>query len=131
MSKSPMTTGERMRLFGETVYKSVKEFAEAVKMAPPNLQKYMNNDREPGSGVLRKLYALGCNINWLLTGQGDMFADNEVGRMRMLQPNARGLAHEPGHLYVASPKGGDGEYEFTLRIKIQGKKISVSEVKQP
>lgn len=117
-----------MRLFGETVYNSVKEFAEAVKMAPPNLQKYMNDDREPGSGVLRKLYNLGCNINWLLTGHGDMFAENEVGRLLLSQPRVRGLVGEPGHLYVAG-KADDGEYEFTLRIKIRGKKISVSEVK--
>ncbi len=117
-----------MRLFGETVYNSVKEFAEAVKMAPPNLQKYMNDDREPGSGVLRKLFALGCNINWLLTGQGDMFAENEAGRALLLLPRVRGLVTEPGHLYIGG-RIDDGEYEFTLRIKIRGKKISVSEVK--
>ncbi|HVZ38926.1 MAG TPA: helix-turn-helix transcriptional regulator [Candidatus Kapabacteria bacterium] len=128
MSKAPTTTGGRMRTFGETVYNSVKEFAEAVKMAPPNLQKYMNDDREPGSGVLRKLYALGCNVNWLLTGQGDMFADNDPGRALLNHPRVRGMVTEPGHLYI-SGRAEDGEYEFTLRIKIKGKKISVSEVK--
>jgi hypothetical protein len=127
MSKTLASTGQRMRFFGETVYRSVKEFAEAVKMAPPNLQKYMNDDREPGSGVLRKLYSLGCNINWLLTGQGPMFADNEVGRT--IKANPRGLVAEPGNLYVTGGRGDDGEYEFTLRIKIQGKRITVSEIK--
>jgi hypothetical protein len=122
----PKTAGDRLRFFGETVYDSVKEYALAIKMAPPNLQKYMNNEREPGSTVLRKLYALGCNINWLLSGQGEMFADNEVGRH--LQPRANGAVAEPASFYI-SGKGEGGDYEFVLRIKVQGKRISISEVK--
>lgn len=122
-----MTSGQRMRLFGESVYSSIKEFAQAVKMAPPNLQKYMNDEREPGSGILRRLYDIGCNINWLLTGNGNMFADNEIGRS--LRPRVQGnTIGEPEHLYVTSG-GDDGEAVFTLRIKIKGKKITVSEIK--
>jgi|GEM_PF-2898745 len=126
MGTSPKTAGERIRLFGETVYDSIKEYAQAIKMAPPNLQKYMNNEREPGSTVLRKLYGLGCNINWLLSGNGEMFADNEVGRM--LQPKVNGAVLEPAGFYI-SGKGESGDYEFTLRIRVHGKRISITEVK--
>lgn len=41
-------------------------------MAPPNLQKYMNNEREPGIGILQKLQRLGCSIDWLISGEGAM-----------------------------------------------------------
>lgn len=122
-----MTSGQRMRLFGESVYSSIKEFAQAVKMAPPNLQKYMNDEREPGSGILRRLYDIGCNINWLLTGNGNMFADNEIGRS--LRPRVQGnTIGEPEQIYVTG-SNDEGEAVFTLRIKVKGRKITVSEIR--
>jgi transcriptional regulator with XRE-family HTH domain len=61
-----MTLGEKIRAWGTGEFGSIKDFAEAMKMQPPSLQKYMNGERKPGTEVLRKLKALGCPIEWLL-----------------------------------------------------------------
>lgn len=72
--------GERIRKFGEIVYGSVEEFARALKVAPSNLQKYLNGERNPGLATLQRLFELGCNINALIGTEGAMFADNDAGR---------------------------------------------------
>lgn len=59
--------GDKLRDFGEGKFRSIKEFAEALEMSPPNLQQYLRGDREPGSPLLQKLFELGCDINWLLS----------------------------------------------------------------
>lgn len=72
--------GERIRKFGELVYDSVEDFARAMKIAPSNVQKYFNGERNPGLGTLQRLNELGCNINALISAEGPMFADNDSGR---------------------------------------------------
>lgn len=59
--------GEKLRDFGISRFGSIKEFAEALDMSPPNLQQYLRGDREPGSPILQKLSELGCDLNWLLS----------------------------------------------------------------
>lgn len=79
------TLGERLRCFGILTYGSVQGFARALKMAPSNLQKYLGGEREPGPATLARLLALGCNLNGLFSGRGEVFADNAAGnelRMR-------------------------------------------------
>lgn len=71
--------GDRLRKYGDVVYNSVEEFARALKIAPSNLQKYFNGERNPGLAMLQRLYELGCNINGLISGEGRMFADNDSG----------------------------------------------------
>jgi DNA-binding CsgD family transcriptional regulator len=78
---SERTLGERARRFGEIAFGSVEEFAKALKIAPSNLQKYLSGERNPGLGMLQRLYELGCNINSLIGGDGSLFADNDTGRL--------------------------------------------------
>ncbi len=73
------TVGERLRYFGELVFPSVQDFARAMKMAPANLQKYLGGEREPGPATLARLLALGCSLNGLFGGRGEVFADNTAG----------------------------------------------------
>lgn len=77
---SDTTLGDRLRKFGEAVYGSIEDFARALKVAPSNLQKYFNGERNPGLAMLQRLHELGCNINGLISGEGAMFADNDPGR---------------------------------------------------
>jgi phage repressor protein C with HTH and peptisase S24 domain len=52
------------------------EFAGKLGITPQALQKYLNGDRLPHPETLEKLNRLGCNINWLLTGTGEMSKQN-------------------------------------------------------
>lgn len=74
------TPGHRLREFVDTVYSTVKAFAEAVGMQPSNLHKYLNDEREACISVLARFAEAGCNIHWIVSGEGDMFAGNEKGR---------------------------------------------------
>ncbi|MDR3627895.1 MAG: hypothetical protein P4L45_13720 [Ignavibacteriaceae bacterium] len=63
-----MNIGEKIKIFGLENFDTLSEFAKAMEMKFPSLHQYLgpNPRREPGAGVLRKLKALGCDINWLL-----------------------------------------------------------------
>lgn len=63
------TIGDRLRKFGQTNFSNLSEFARALKMSQPAISLYLNNKREPGSGILLRLEHLGCSIDWLLTGK--------------------------------------------------------------
>lgn len=61
-------TGERIRTFGLEKFGSLKEFAHALGMSPSNLQAYLQNRRKPCTPILKRLIELGCDMDWLLTG---------------------------------------------------------------
>ncbi|MDX9924084.1 MAG: hypothetical protein RBS48_04920 [Ignavibacteriaceae bacterium] len=46
------------------------KFARQLQMTPQAFKKYMDGERAPGTEILLKLYKIGVNINWLLTGDG-------------------------------------------------------------
>lgn len=85
------TLGERTRQFGELAFASIEEFGRAMRVAPSNLQKYLNGERNPGLGTLQRLYDLGCNINSLISGEGEVFAENDTGRAAL----GRAMRHLP------------------------------------
>jgi hypothetical protein len=49
------------------------------------LKKYLAGQNLPGAGVLTKISLYGYSVNWLLTGDGSMFADTEAGRVRKVE----------------------------------------------
>lgn len=61
-------TGERIRKFGLAKFDSLKDFAHALGMSPSNLQAYLQNRRKPCTPILKRLIELGCDMDWLLTG---------------------------------------------------------------
>ncbi|MCP4355647.1 MAG: helix-turn-helix transcriptional regulator [Proteobacteria bacterium] len=56
---------------------SQKAMAELVNCAPNALQKYEYGEQKPGFNILKGYRDLGFNVNWLLTGEGDMLLINE------------------------------------------------------
>jgi transcriptional regulator with XRE-family HTH domain len=54
-----------------------KLLAEAIGVTPQALNKYTNEGRVPGGVVLAKFIEIGININWLLTGAGNMLIDQD------------------------------------------------------
>jgi DNA-binding CsgD family transcriptional regulator len=98
---SERTLGERARRFGEIAFGSVEEFAKTLKIAPSNLQKYLSGERNPGLGMLQRLYELGCNVNSLIGGDGSLFADNDAGRV-LRAKFGMAAANEPGRAVLAA-----------------------------
>jgi transcriptional regulator with XRE-family HTH domain len=77
-----MNTGQRLKEYAALACGSVKRLADEIGERPDNLQKYASGRHEPGAKLLRKLAAHGCNVHWLLTGEGDVYADASSGRER-------------------------------------------------
>jgi transcriptional regulator with XRE-family HTH domain len=68
-----MRLGEKTKEFGISKFGNLKSFAEAVGKTPPDLSRYLgpNPSRVPGAGFLKKLYELGCDLNWLFEEIGE------------------------------------------------------------
>lgn len=49
------------------------ELARAINMTPRALNSYLKGDRAPGAGILMKLQDQGVSIDWLLTGDGEIY----------------------------------------------------------
>jgi transcriptional regulator with XRE-family HTH domain len=53
---------------------SNKEFAEIITISPNALSHYLNGRRNISNNIIAKIHKnTGCNLNWLLTGEGEMF----------------------------------------------------------
>ena len=70
----PAEIGHRMRLFGESKFKSTAEFARALKVSPQQLNNYLNGRSLPGNKMESRLRDLGCDVIWLQHGvtQGEI-----------------------------------------------------------
>lgn len=69
-----MGVGERIRAFAKARYRTQVKFSEAVGMAEAAISNLVNERQMPGPETLTKFAAVGMNLNWLLTGEGDMNA---------------------------------------------------------
>lgn len=72
--KSVDTIGSRLKAFAKARYKRLGVFAEAAGINPSQLSDYVADKFVPRGDVLTKFAELGLNVNWLLTGEGEMFA---------------------------------------------------------
>ena len=59
---------KRLREFAESHYSSITDFANALEMMPQTLNLYLSGRSLPGNNLQKKLRALGCDIEWLMTG---------------------------------------------------------------
>jgi len=57
-----------LRKFAKDNFKSIAELGRRLGIRPQNLQIYFEGRSYPGGQVLGKLSELGCDIDWLLTG---------------------------------------------------------------
>ena len=74
-----MTAGDRLKIVRESFNLNQKEFADKIEITQVNLSRYENNKYYIPDETKEKLYQLGVNLNWLLTGNGDMFIRQEEG----------------------------------------------------
>lgn len=71
--------GKRFKLFLTKSKLKQKDVAKIFNCYSTDITKLIN-----GAMHLQKyskqIYFLGCNLNWLLTGEGSMYADNKAGK---------------------------------------------------
>ncbi len=94
-------------------YKSlkIKEFSIITNIPYSSCQSYLSGTREPGMEVLTAIHLqLYVNINWLLTGQGEMFIGNQVTE-QALNPQETALLED----YRESNEQGKEAIEKTAK----------------
>lgn len=74
-----MSIGKRLDEFANEMYGSVTGLSKKLRQVSDkktSIYKYVNDERSPGTSVLIPLARLGMNLNWLLTGEGEMLVKN-------------------------------------------------------
>jgi transcriptional regulator with XRE-family HTH domain len=98
--------GTRFLFFRKAVRKTRSDFALELKVAPAQIAAIENGSTKPPINYLHHFFLnYGLNLNWLLSGNGDMFYDD----------SPRDLDSR----YATSPeiKEGDPDYEKYLEFK--------------
>lgn len=77
-----MSITERLNEFvknkygGKHGYKSM--FAKELGVSPGQVSQYLSGERIPGNKFQEKLRNIGCDIEWLMTGENQMTKDSEM-----------------------------------------------------
>ena len=68
-----MCISERLRQVCEAKNWKIKDFAEQTGIAYRTLQGYVGGEREPNAEGMTSIAKAGVNLNWLVSGEGEMF----------------------------------------------------------
>jgi len=79
--------GSRLRHAADTLFGGVAGLASIWGVQKEGIYSYFRGDRMPGSELLRALCEAGLNINWLLSGLGEMALayDKPRGKAKSIQ----------------------------------------------
>ena len=69
-----MSVSNRLRKYLFETKKNVTQLANEIGVTPSAFNKVVKGEGLPSSKVLTPLAKLGVNINWLLTGEGEMLS---------------------------------------------------------
>lgn len=83
-----MSIGERLRLLRGRFDLSQADMSSKFGIPSGSWKKYEAGPSEPGAGALRGLAEGGVNINWLLTGEGEMLLTDQVKVTETVTHNA-------------------------------------------
>ena len=85
-----------MRQWGTERFGTMSAFASALGMKPPSLNDYLVGKTLPGNSLQAKLRALGCDIEWLMTGKssGDLKKEREKKADAVIAFHAPGAMSE-------------------------------------
>ena len=68
-----MCISERLKQVCEAKNWKIKDFAEQTGIAYRTLQGYVGGEREPNAEGMTGIAKAGVNLNWLVSGEGEMF----------------------------------------------------------
>ncbi|PJG82398.1 helix-turn-helix domain-containing protein [Caviibacterium pharyngocola] len=72
-----MRISERLKLVCEHKNWKIKEFAELTGLPYRTMQGYIGGEREPNAEGMTAIAKVGVNLNWLVSGEGEMFKETE------------------------------------------------------
>jgi len=72
---------ERLKMFALINYGSIRKMSIAAGLSSVTIQTYIYKDSIPGNKIRPYLLKLGLNLNWLDTGEGEMYAENDNGKL--------------------------------------------------
>jgi DNA-binding XRE family transcriptional regulator len=74
---------ERLIEFRKKVANSASAFARSIEQLQPAYVKYERGERKPAFEILEKMARVhNVNLNWLLTGEGEMFMTQPTLKVR-------------------------------------------------
>lgn len=76
-----MQIPDRIKYFAKSCYGNFKVFCKELDISQSHLSHYLQGRRMPSLEMLQKFKEAGMSIDWLIDGEGDMFAQNEKGAM--------------------------------------------------
>lgn len=82
-----ITVGQRIRAFAKSRFGSMKGLAEALKISPQALSPYANNKLLPGARMQQKFRAIGCDIEWLMTGKYSVDSGSSKTDLQVAEPD--------------------------------------------
>ncbi|AAP96457.1 XRE family transcriptional regulator [[Haemophilus] ducreyi] len=72
-----MRISERLRLICEHNHWKIKDFSELTGLPYRTIQGYIGGEREPNAEGMAAIAKVGVNLNWLVSGEGEMFKGTE------------------------------------------------------
>ncbi|PJG84131.1 MULTISPECIES: helix-turn-helix domain-containing protein [Pasteurellaceae] len=72
-----MRISERLKLVCESKNWKIKEFAKLTGLPYRTMQGYVGGEREPNAEGMAAIAKAGVNLNWLVSGEGEMFKEIE------------------------------------------------------
>ncbi|MCU9999183.1 helix-turn-helix transcriptional regulator [[Pasteurella] aerogenes] len=72
-----MRISERLKLVCEHKNWKIKDFAELTGLPYRTMQGYIGGEREPNAEGMTAIAKVGVNLNWLVSGEGNMFNGTE------------------------------------------------------
>jgi len=85
----------RLEQFIRKLHSNQKEFAEKIGVSESQLSEILKGKRFPGYKFFEKLaYSTNANINWLITGEGEMSIENQADILsRDFGEQGKNIAH--------------------------------------
>ncbi len=104
------------------------EFAELLGTTQRNISKYENEKLEIPDKIKAELIKIGVDINWLLTGEGEMFlkkepVKSEISEALSSRPSIKNIILMPGQTDNEDIKNIEGMSEERLKMRELEKQV--------
>ncbi len=85
------TVNDRLTEFIEYVFDTLTEASRVLELNSGTLYNITKGGRDPRAESMRRFGKFGCNLHWLVTGEGEMFADTTAGNTLRLETEQKHL----------------------------------------